>query len=283
MDMPTKRITLYRGMAYRFDAEKQKESDIIQWWTPSKDRALLYAGTQQEESTLLSSSLPARYKLLDATNVDKLPKGAPVKDLSETSAFSGGHNEAIEEYLREKGYDGLKWKEGGIITIGILPESNKKLTINARRYYQDDDQKIIVQGKGAVKDIPAQIINQGRIENPGVKRVAWEQTLDEYSQKFGRKPGAVTPSSNDSIVKIHKAQVEQALSEGKPVPAEVLKDYPDLLSKEVDKKVARSQYRGRYDVQGIDTPRKDATITIPKKKVKKAKHRKSSISIKGIK
>lgn len=29
----------------------------------------------------------------------------------------------------------------------------------------------------------------------------------------------------------HKAQIQQAFSEGKPVPAEVLADYPDLQAK----------------------------------------------------
>ncbi len=56
-----------------------------------------------------------------------------------------------------------------------------------------------------------------------------------YAAKILKKPLRV--SDINIIDKPHKAIVEKALSEGKPVPAEVLKDYPDLKPQAVTPKV----------------------------------------------
>ena len=55
---------------------------------------------------------------------------------------------------------------------------------------------------------------------------AWEMTFKEYQKAIeaGYREGGVIP--------YHKTKVYQALSEGKPVPPEVLKDYPDLAKLE---------------------------------------------------
>ncbi len=149
-------MTLYRGMAYPYDASKAKDFDIVVWWTPSRQRALAYAG-RGDESTLLVTNLPQNLRLLDATDLSTLPSDAPIEDLQQSDSFSTGHNEPIENYLRDNNYDGLIWKEYGTRTIGLLPEANRKLTIKSRLWWQESHRNIIVQkGEAAevLKDYP---------------------------------------------------------------------------------------------------------------------------------
>lgn len=56
----------------------------------------------------------------------------------------------------------------------------------------------------------------------------WEMTKNEYEKKFGK------PKQNTSLTggfHPHKEAVDTALNQGKKVPANVLKDYPDLIKK----------------------------------------------------
>lgn len=74
---------------------------------------------------------------------------------------------------------------------------------------------------------------------PGVARQPWEMTKGQFEENkiarsFGREKlphGDYTKRTWDRAVGMrgdHKAEITEALSEGKPVPAEVLKDYPEL-------------------------------------------------------
>ena len=63
-----------------------------------------------------------------------------------------------------------------------------------------------------------------------VAKDAWKLTLDQYITKYGRKgqdPGIQRAFFGQN----HKLHIEQALREGKPVPAEVLADYPELAAR----------------------------------------------------
>ena len=70
----------------------------------------------------------------------------------------------------------------------------------------------------------------------------WDETLfyDKYWSKLSNKEqkeieqlGAIRDPGNKKIISydIHKGIIVKALEEGKPVPPEVLKDYPDLIRK----------------------------------------------------
>ncbi len=50
---------------------------------------------------------------------------------------------------------------------------------------------------------------------------------------------------SEAVAKFHKEQVEKALSEGKLVPEEVLKDYPELVKPKEEKKLYRYYFRNR--------------------------------------
>ncbi len=60
----------------------------------------------------------------------------------------------------------------------------------------------------------------------------WEMTQDDYIYEMTSGKGIPikyqTKRMYDKYEKLHEESVQQALSEGKPVPVEVLKDYPDL-------------------------------------------------------
>jgi len=54
----------------------------------------------------------------------------------------------------------------------------------------------------------------------------WQMTKAEYEAKYGAPRGTSTVTGSFSK---HKSAVEIALNRGLQVPAEVLKDYPDLM------------------------------------------------------
>jgi len=56
----------------------------------------------------------------------------------------------------------------------------------------------------------------------------WEMTLEQYALEKGARPAWVKAGYGETY-RTHKRAVERAISEGKPVSAEVLADYPHLL------------------------------------------------------
>jgi len=56
----------------------------------------------------------------------------------------------------------------------------------------------------------------------------WQMTLEEYITPFKNKRGEINPQVAGGLRGNHRNDVSAALREGKPVPAEVLKDYPEL-------------------------------------------------------
>ncbi len=106
-----------------------------------------------------------------------------------------------------------------------------------------------------IEEVPASIA----ASEVGVKKEPWEMTKEEYGTPRFDKGMIVEYQTPDGLIKkvkaitdrgerwlspdgefaaltpesaveyTHKKRIQQALSEGKPVPPEVLKDYPDLL------------------------------------------------------
>ena len=97
----------------------------------------------------------------------------------------------------------------------------------------------------------------------GAKKEPWEMTRGEYNtwyakqyeKEYGREyaPEGMRILDADNM---HIFEIRQALSEGKPVPAEVLKDYPDILTeivvhdKEIRTKIARKGRNAQRYVEG---------------------------------
>ena len=62
---------------------------------------------------------------------------------------------------------------------------------------------------------------------------AWEKPQSEFLIRKPKEfPSATEKASRELAIGLHKKAIERALSEGKPVPPEVLKDYPDLKPKQ---------------------------------------------------
>lgn len=91
------------------------------------------------------------------------------------------------------------------------------------------------KAKQAAKPLPG----QGEMFE-GKQKEPWEMTANEYFKYITGKERSqwgrgVSKQVSSRAVKAHARIVESALSEGRPVPAEVLKDYPELTVEARDK------------------------------------------------
>jgi len=80
-------------------------------------------------------------------------------------------------------------------------------------------------GFGDETDWPLKVSFKGQLYGKGALEV-W------HKENYGKAPHFRTPNAAQEWVdKTHKRLLQQALSEGKPVPHEVLKDYPELAKR----------------------------------------------------
>ena len=120
-----------------------------------------------------------------------------------------------------------------------------------------------------IKPVPAE--KPPPVKKPPVKPVekptkeAWEMTKAEhgnwYKAEFQREFGKplegmeiLTPS------KQHEFAVEQAVEQGKPVPAEVLKDYPDLVKAKAVEKIKGAE----HEWEGMERYKDKEAWQVPK-------------------
>jgi len=103
---------------------------------------------------------------------------------------------------------------------------------------------------------------QGADITPTEGKQPWEMTREEYGQQMrseGWRPRDI--KDTESQARMHKSQVEQALSEGKLVPAEVLAEYKG--EKWADE--ALSPTKGQAGVEGVDIDGVNVKPTVIKK------------------
>ncbi len=72
----------------------------------------------------------------------------------------------------------------------------------------------------------------------------WSMTKAEYEAKYGTPKKNTTATGKFSA---HKSAVQIALNQGKPVPSEVLKDYPDLKSESFTGGGKETEYKFRAE------------------------------------
>ena len=86
----------------------------------------------------------------------------------------------------------------------------------------------------------------------------WQMTREEYftegkqQAELYRKGISTVPDSGKYNTSYHRESIKQALSEGKPVPAEVLKDYPELGQGTPEKKVKPHEAFQERDFKSIN-------------------------------
>jgi hypothetical protein len=82
--------------------------------------------------------------------------------------------------------------------------------------------------KIVVKNMAREMVKRATVKNASTGKSPWMMRVEDWlkyeAEVFGDEPKKVS----DRTRGWHKGQVLAALSEGKNVPAEVLKDYPDL-------------------------------------------------------
>jgi hypothetical protein len=168
-----------------------------------------------------------------------------------------GGGEKLREELQSKGYDGIILEDSefdnaksyvafGKDQIELKPAETQlvkepwKMTRDEFRYAEnkpkvDAIQQAILQGKRIVNTTQYKATQLTKPEhisidkNGDVRIAAGNKRLaltDDYVDAMANQAGFKLPIRSEKV--FHHAEVEQALTEGKPVPSEVLKDYPDL-------------------------------------------------------
>ncbi len=100
-----------------------------------------------------------------------------------------------------------------------------------------------------------------KLGKEGAPKEPWQMTREEYLQSVGNE----TQPRKYAVSQPHESAIRQALSEGKPVPPEVLKDYPDLAKTVkpltiIDKESTYAAERGQRSIQSFDAGGKHGTL-----------------------
>lgn len=185
------------------------------------------------ELTLLTDTakkvIPLDEKL--EANDQKMDKLFTQKDTMTEDAFNEAHKKLLDEYtaIREQ-----------IAALNIPPDLLKKVRANPE-YADMEISK--VEPPVAKSELTPEVTPQAK--------QPWQMTRAEYL-KEPLTQRQWSPNKKDFVEgnlhyedakQSHKMDVQKALADGKPVPAEVLKDYPDL-AKQVQEE-ARASYRER--------------------------------------
>lgn len=93
-------------------------------------------------------------------------------------------------------------------------------------------------------------------------REYWKEVFPDVSYGLTRNASKEAYNRAGDHIAAHRAAVASALSEGKPVPAEVLADYPDLAAKYADQTgVAELREAGKVPGGGMGSKKKGAVIS----------------------
>lgn len=135
-------------------------------------------------------------------------------------------------------------------TVAIRDKARNKVFLGVPGETTHADMVERLQGKGIKIDdmVPGWVTPEGKwTENlreaaralPKEKvEEPWREKLIDYFDRRTKGPMALGPFEAKSI---HRQSVEKALSEGKPVAPEVLKDYPDLAKPEPEFKLTQEE------------------------------------------
>src|SRR3990167_6064711 len=161
----------------------------------------------------------------------KLANEQAVSDmLTDLTAEKDSIDKQIQAVLarRQPEKAGLRQKVKGLIDTGQITKEELDTHVRDKTILQRLGVATEGEGRGRVEDIApvGKKAVHGQVEGEEVKpKEAWKMTLQEYESVYGKpRKGATSYTENT----FHKNSVLTALNQGKPVPAEVLKDYPDL-------------------------------------------------------
>jgi len=194
-------ITYYRGVSRHSGMEAP---------TGERRRPSIY---------LTKSEREAKFYGKDIEKVTVKPKNPMY---SETAVDAAEKLGVIEQYDKFIGSDPIKADE-------VIYNAAKKAGYDAiiRR---DGDWVQVID-----KDIISLVGKAISTKSGPEAKEPWEMTLDEYIEPFRNKRGEINPQVAGGLRGNHRNAVSAAITQGKPVPAEVLKDYPELGKREEPK------------------------------------------------
>ncbi|ACL06224.1 hypothetical protein Dalk_4546 [Desulfatibacillum aliphaticivorans] len=167
---------------------------------------------------------------------------APVEDTDLAEALKYRQAEIKRARLLES-----KNREAGKEEIaqryGLVADEYEQVDIDAfkkdflanKEYYTESNIDPILRFKN--KEVNR---NEAPVEQEAAKKEPWEMTQDEWFNITEQRLGVGRDSTeyvglsetrtplSDKWTKAHREDIQRALSKGKPVPPEVLRDYPDL-------------------------------------------------------
>ena len=125
------------------------------------------------------------------------------------------------------------------------PKSGKVFKFDVVRTKSPDGRMRFIANYGGSDQVAAGIVidSDGRAITAKAHETGTgliQSLLREAKQDFG-KIIPQKPISKQGLRALHRSEIQQALSEGKPVPPEVLNDYPDLAKKHGKKGNAKAQ------------------------------------------
>jgi len=143
-------------------------------------------------------------------------------------ALEAGNNEKATKLLGEAGY--MTQKDAAFLLEAIQAAEGRDFEKKQR---EEAEKKKIEQ--------PAKAEEAKKPSEPEKTKEPWEMTLSEYESIHGKpRKGATSYTENT----FHKNAVHTAINQGKPVPEEVLKDYPDLQKPLSPKKKKKERIPG---------------------------------------
>lgn len=232
--------------------------------------------THQTAVSELGESLPARMRHVDITpilgneafmvrlsGVDydlqiKRSRAAKVNAVSEIEATSEIQKTMVDDYAPNKK---VADEQKAIIdteTTNLVEAMDGEQELREQRIKDRGDREIAAGADEAKARAKATKERTAQAPEPPRAKEPWEMSSLEYSKQVDPEGHALLRKGADSEAAMrtrafeieageHKELVEAALAEGKPVPAKVLADYPDLAVKaaEAPDVSATARARGR--------------------------------------
>jgi len=143
-------------------------------------------------------------------------------DISEAARRQGLATQAIQRVLGEAEASGVPLYTGMMEPDGVQLFN----ALEQRGIVSLNPAPMKMLGEEVTRGVPQYAETTAMAEGETVSgmppaRLSWQRTQEDYIRN-------AIGENREQAIKSHRAQVERAIREGKPVPAEVLKDYPDL-------------------------------------------------------
>lgn len=125
--------------------------------------------------------------------------------------------------------------------------ATKFTSLDDKEYIYEEGKGYRLKRKGETVTPKAEVAPKPVAEVKEAKK-PWEMTKKEFKDYYinvrSKEKGSLGKLSDEDIDQLHKTNIRQSLEQKKPVPAEVLKDYPDLV-KEKAKSTAKPVAEGK--------------------------------------